>query len=73
MDYLCLDYNKYCYYNIYDIDNFINDYNSFIDNNNHSFFECWNNGRQDDYDRYKKHIKDRNIISSSYSIDICVK
>lgn len=67
-----LDYNKYCYYNISNFNELINDYKSFINNNDTSFLEYWSQGNQDDSDRYDKHIKDRNIILSSYSLTITI-
>lgn len=64
-DKLDLDYNKYCYYNISNFNEFINDYKKFINNNDTSFLEYWSEGNQDDSNRYEKHIKDRNIIFGS--------
>lgn len=52
----CIDYNKYCYYNITDFDKLMNDYENFINNNDTSFLEYWNEGNQEDSDRYDEHI-----------------
>lgn len=61
MDDLCLDYNKYCFYNIDDFDQFKKDYKNFVENNDTSFLEYWYKGDKNDSDNFNKHIKKKNI------------
>lgn len=60
MDEICLDYNKYCYYNITDFDELMQDYKNFKNFNDTSFLES-NNGNEDDWYKKDKHLKDRRI------------
>lgn len=61
MDNLGLSYNKYCYYNISDFDQFKKEYKNFFDNNDTSFLENWYKGSYDDGNKLNKHIKNKNI------------
>lgn len=61
MDNLCLSYNKYCYYNIFEFDQFKKDYKNFFDNNDTSFLENWYEGNDLDANKLNKHITNKNI------------
>lgn len=58
---LDLEYNKYCYYNISDIDEFKLNYNNYKNNNDSLFLDYWTEGNNLDLRYFDKHIKNRKI------------